>query len=103
MIETKEDLIAYINADKKANYMERHYLLKLIYGNDGARAFRYLKALRKYEYAINTHSILRHWYRFVERRLSLKYGVFIVPNAVGKGLYISHLQGGGNYQLHHNG
>ena len=37
---------------------------------------------------------MRHWYRFIERRLSLKYGVFIVPNTVGKGLYISHLQGG---------
>ena len=94
MIKSKADLLEYIEADRKANHMEEHYLLKLIYGNENARAFRYLKVLRKYEYALNSRSIWRFWYKFVLRRLGLKYGISIFPNMVGKGLYISHLVGG---------
>ena len=93
MIKTKADLLDYTEADRKANHMCEHYWLKLIYGNENARAFRYLKVLRKYEYAKNNHSFWRFWYRLVLRRLGLKYGISIFPNMVGKGLYISHLGG----------
>lgn len=93
MIQSKADLKEYIRADKKANYMERYYLLHLLYGDDGARVFRYLKSLRRLEYDINTGSIFYHLHRFINRRLGLKYGIFIVPNTVGKGLYIPHTQG----------
>ncbi len=95
MIDSLSKLNEYITADRIANRMCRFYWLKLFYGNDNARAFRYLKCLRKLEYSINTNSILKHWYRFRERRLGLKYNIFIVPNTVGKGLYLPHLQGGG--------
>lgn len=94
MINTKNELKSYISQDKKANHMEHHYLLKLLYGNDSARAFRYLKSLRRLEYYSNINNILRHWYRFINRRLGLKYNIFIVPNTVGPGLYLPHLQGG---------
>ncbi len=94
MIKSKADLHEYIEADRKANHMDSHYYLKLIYGNENARAFRYLKMLRYYEYALNRHSIWRFFYRFVLRRLGLKYGLSIYPNMVGMGLYISHLNGG---------
>ena len=96
MIQSKADLKEYIRADKKANYMERYYLLHLLYGDDGARVFRYLKSLRRLEYDINTGSIFYHLHRLINRRLGLKYGIFIVPNTVGKGLYIPHTQGGGD-------
>ena len=94
MVYTRNELKEYIEADRVANHVGRYYLLKLLYGNERARVFRYLKLLRKYEFSINSHSCLRFWYRYRERRIGLKYGIFIVPNVVGKGLYISHLQGG---------
>ena len=94
MIQSIKELKDYISADCKENGMERHYWLKLFYGNEDARAFRYLKTLRKYEYAINTHRLWRYWYRFKLRRLGLKYNVVVGPNMVGKGLRMSHLMGG---------
>lgn len=94
MITSKSLLKEYISADRKVNRMEKYYLLKLMYGNGWARAFRYLKSLRKLEYAQNTGSIFYHWYRFINKRIGLKYGIYIVPNTVGKGLRIPHLEGG---------
>lgn len=93
MIKSKQDLKNYIEADKQANRIN-YYLLRLLYGDDGARVIRYLKSLRRLEYDMNTGSILYHWHRFINRRLGLKYGLCIVPNTVGKGLYIPHTQGG---------
>lgn len=94
MICSKQDLKDYIAADRKANGMERYYWLKLLYGNDNARAFRYLKSLRKLEYAKNTNSIFYHFWRWYNRQLSLKYGVGLFPNTIGKGLRLPHLVGG---------
>ena len=93
MISNKKQLKEYIQSDREVNHIN-YYLLRLLYGDDGARVFRYLKSLRRLEYDINTGSIFYHLHRFINRRLGLKYGIFIVPNTVGKGLYIPHTQGG---------
>lgn len=94
MIHNRQELIDYIHADRQANRMDKYFFIKLLYGDDNARVFRYLKSLRHLEYDINTGSIFYHLHRFINRRLGLKYGIFIVPNTVGKGLYIPHTQGG---------
>ena len=94
MIQNRQELKEYIRADKEANGIS-HYLLKLIYGNDNARVFRYLKCLRHFEYALNNNYLIKMWYRLRVRRLGLRYNILIFPNTVGKGLYIPHLQGGG--------
>lgn len=94
MIKSKLDLKEYIAADRKVNGMESHYLLKLLYGNDNARAFRYLKSLRRLEYALNSKSIFYHYWRWYNRHLSLKYGITLFPNTIGKGLRLPHLVGG---------
>lgn len=96
MIKKKSDLNRYIEADAHANGItsRKDYILKLIYGNMGACVFRYLKSLRKYEYALNTNSKLKIWYRFRLRRLGKKYRISILPNTVGEGLFIPHNEGG---------
>lgn len=97
MIQNKKDLKIVLGMDAKANGIvsKKDYYLKLIYGNVGSRAYRYLKALRKYEYSINTNSLVKKiYYRFKLRYLGNKYSIAIIPNTVGGGLYLPHLEGG---------
>ena len=97
MIKTKKDLKYYILEDAKANGIQPgiSYVIKLLYGNVHACAYRYLKSLRKYEYYQNTSGILRFWYRFYNRRLGLKYNLALPINVIDSGLYLPHLEGGG--------
>ena len=94
MIKNRSDLKIYIKEDAKANgiSLDISYYIKLIYGNVPSRSFRYLKSLRKYEYYLNTHGLLRFWYRFINRRIGAKYNVAIAPNTVGYGLKLPHLE-----------
>lgn len=96
MIKNIIDLNFYIREDAKANgiQMGLTYFIKLLYGNVPARAFRYLKSLRKYEYSLNTHSVLLIWRRFYNRRLGAKYNIAITPNTAGYGLKLPHLEQG---------
>lgn len=96
MINSKEEYLLYLKADAQANGIRSQldYYIKLLYGNVGACVFRYLKALRKYELALNTGSILKSWYRLRLRRLGNKYRITIIPNTVGYGLFIPHVEGG---------
>lgn len=113
MINNKSDLRKYIIEDASANGISLglSYYLKLVYGNIPARAFRYLKSLRYYEYSLNTHSLLRFWYRFKSRRIGAKYNIAITPNTVGYGLKLPHLENGiiincttmGNYCIVNSG
>lgn len=96
MITTYSDYKLYTNMDAQANGINSRldYIVKLVYGNIGALVYRYLKTLRKYEYALNRGSILQHWYRIRLRLLGNKYGITIIPNTVGYGLFIPHIEGG---------
>ena len=100
MIRSKSELNYYIKEDAKANHIKSKisYLLKLLYGNVNACVFRYLKSLRKYEYYNNINSPLRYFYRFYNRRLGLKYNLSMPINVIGYGLYIPHIEGGGNFE-----
>lgn len=93
MINTYSDYKLYTKMDAQANGINSKfdYLVKLVYGNIGALVYRYLKTLRKYEYALNRGSILLHWYRIRLRLLGNKYGITIIPNTVGYGLSIPHI------------
>ena len=96
MIQNKKDLKRVLKMDAEANGINgyKDYLVKIFYGNVGARAYRYLRALRKYEYCINTKSPFSLYFRFRLRHLGNKYSVAIIPNTVGGGLYLPHLEGG---------
>lgn len=106
MIKSKNDLKFYIEEDRKLNIGEMSclkYILCYLYSNDGIMAYRYMKSLRKYEYAINCQKG-KHWlgtficlYRkYINHRQSLKFNVAIMPNTVGYGFRMPHIIGGSN-------
>lgn len=85
MIESKEDLMLYIKADKKANKFtgcKAH--INVIY--------KYLKRLRITEYYVNSkkNKLIITVSKFLLYRLSVKTGITIGLNCFGKGLYIPH-------------
>ncbi len=104
MITSRKDLEFYIQNDCKS-CTGRHkiniFLLYLhcYYGNDLYRVYRYLRSLRKYEYALNCYRgplgrILQLKAKVCWHRLGAKYNININPNTVGYGLRCPHLVGG---------
>lgn len=85
---------------EKMNYLRYYY--GLFIKRNSCLAFRYLKSLRKLEYASNVlrrkNFIGNLIYRIrlvSHERLSYKYDVDIKVNQVGYGLYLPHIIGGG--------
>lgn len=103
MIQSKSDLKYYLREDKRRNLGDigiTKYLAQSLYKTNGYLAYNYLKALRKYEYALNCKKgfvgKMEIFYRkYVWHRLCLKYDVSIGPNMVGPGFWMSHIFGGG--------
>lgn len=99
MIRTKDDLNDYIEADRRRYHLRKFRILSRILHDESYYVTQYLYALRKLEYYTNnrhSYNILPYVFWFLRhRRLSLKYGIRIAPNTVGKGLYIPHICGGG--------
>ncbi len=108
MITSKVILKEYIAADKSRNMVNcsRKYLLiepfLSLFGvvRESFYVRKYLLVLRKLEYYINVRThfgggyLMRIYYTIKWKRLSNKYGIYIHPNTVGKGLYIPHFNGG---------
>ena len=85
--------------DKKRYSLRMPWRLGVYIGNEPSHAFRMVRALRLYEYALNNSSSLfgkiRLLFRSLRfRQLSYKYRVFIKPNTVGYGLRLTHIGGG---------
>jgi serine O-acetyltransferase len=104
MITNKKDLLFYLNEDKKRNLGDIKlikYIAEKIYRTDRYMAYNYLKALRKYEYAINvqTQTLLGkivYIYRKLRwRHLTIKYNCMLPPNVIGYGFKMAHIVGGG--------
>lgn len=103
MIKTKQDLKEYIAADR-SRYQIRWFDPFIF--SESWNTFRYLKNLRKLEYAINNKGkfinkmvfALRY---FIWRFQNHRCGISIFPNTCGKGLYISHIMGGGIIVVKH--
>ena len=108
MITSKVILKEYIAADKSRNMVNcsRKYLLiepfLSLFGvvRESFYVRKYLLVLRKLEYYINVRThfgggyLMRIYYTIKWKRLSNKYGIYIHPNTVGKGLYIPYFNGG---------
>lgn len=99
MIQNKQQLKEYIEADESRYYIRSPRFLGWLLSDESYFVLKYLKTLRWLEYYTNktkyvwdypilVYLLLKH------RRLSLKYGIKIEPNVVGKGLYIPHFLGG---------
>ena len=109
MITSKEDYNHYIAEDYKRNigFVSRfHYFIKMIYKSDDYMAYNYLKALRKYEYALNVQrktiwgKVACAYRQFKWHHLSVKYNIVLPPNVIGCGFRMAHVVGGGyNYKL----
>lgn len=99
MIRNKQELKEYIAADRSRypiRWFDR-FLSSEIY-----HTVKYLKNLRKLEHLLNTQGggiairkILLAYRYWRWRRQSWKYGIRIFPNTCGKGLFITHILGGG--------
>lgn len=94
MIESKENLYQYIQADFDAQGMKHPVAAKFTYGENWAM-FSYMKTLRKLEYYKNTppniwKKALYIYYYFKHRRNCLKRDLYISPNIVGKGFLLIH-------------
>lgn len=111
MIRTKQELNEYIECDRKRHRKPKLnffgyivWKLRLFIGvcSETDCSVNYLMILRKYEYYLNNSSnnylfwIISKYYSLHHKRLSFKYGIYIKPNTVGKGLYIPHFAGGIN-------
>ena len=95
MIKTKADRKEYIKADC-ARYPIR-WFDRFIY-SEVWHTVKYLRNLRKFEYAINNRDKIWNKIIYVFRYMiwrwqSWRYGIIISPNTCGKGLYISHIMG----------
>ena len=108
MITSKVILKEYIDADKSRNMVNcsAKYLLiepfLSLFGvvRESFYVRKYLLVLRKLEYYTNVKSLFgvgklkKIYYTMMWKRLSNRYGIYIHPNTVGKGLYIPHFNGG---------
>lgn len=92
MITNKKDLKFYISADLMMNFGKTHVSFK-------QRIESLLKInklpiffiiLRKYEYAVNNKSFMRHFYRIKYKRISNFLGFSIALNVFDYGLVIPH-------------
>lgn len=108
MIKTKQDLLFFIEEDRKRNHIPPTwwgYYGQLIARVDQACIFRYFKCLRKYEYYTNNKhkNIIYHtmffWYKFKWSRLGQKYNLRFNPNTIGYGVRVMHLCGGGGARI----
>lgn len=84
MIQSKEDLIEYLECDKKCLGRES----KKPVHSDVIWRFEIL--LRKYEYYYNRKSLLKYIYGIKFRKMSVKLGFSIPINVCDKGLALVH-------------
>lgn len=104
MIKNKKDLAYFIEQDcirctggRKIGFFR--LAMNCFYGNDKYRVFRYLCALRRYEYFLNCQrGVIGKLQCLIAKvrwhRLGAKYNINILPNTVGYGFICYHLTGG---------
>lgn len=103
MIQCKNDLKEYIQADRSRYNLRKTALAYYCFGDETFAIILFLKRLRKTEFYYNTlnkrnpFSLLKFCLSFFfYRRMQLRYKLFIPLNVVGPGIYIPHRMGGGN-------
>lgn len=93
MINSKEQLRYYLDADARANDMGKP-LKQWMTWNDNYRIHRLLRLLRYTEYYRKNHKGFRiipyMWYLFNFRRMIVKTGIMLFPDTIGPGLQLMH-------------
>jgi serine O-acetyltransferase len=95
MIQSKEDLQAYLKADKVMCDKANNLIVKWITRSDDLYIRAFMVALRHYEYWLNKKRnlfeqipFLFWWWNY--RRLRLKSGLGLPPNVAGPGFFPVH-------------
>ncbi len=89
MIQSKRDLKYYLEEDRKAYDKPKRLGLKGLLFPD--YNYKFVKALRRYEYQFNKgHKIRAYFYGRKYSKLGMKIGVSLPPNVVGPGCHITH-------------
>ena len=94
MITTRKELKEYLKADYAVSFINHKWFERLTWG-ENYHIYRYVKHLRCLEYYTNKKKqswdyIPYLYYYLCHRRDILKYGIYIAPNTVGKGLSLVH-------------
>ena len=94
MIHSKEELLYYMEEDRKAYHKQEKYSMKdkvinLIFKD---YFFEYMKCLRKLEYYSNLRrgGAKRYYYAYKLGKLKQKTGIDLEPNVAGAGLHLPH-------------
>lgn len=92
MIYTKDELLYYMEEDRKAYHKQEVFSFKkkvanLIFKD---RFWEYIKCLRKLEYYSNTRRVFRYYYAYKLSKLKEKTGIDLEPNVAGAGLHLPH-------------
>jgi len=95
MIKTREELRAYLKADREMYGKRNSLFVKWLTRSDEYYIRAFMVTLRHYEYYLNKRRspldlipYLFYWWNY--RRLKLKSQLFIMPNTVGPGFYPVH-------------
>ena len=95
MIKTREELRAYLKADREMYGKRNSLFFKWLTRSDEYYIRAFMVTLRHYEYYLNKRRspldlipYLFYWWNY--RRLKLKSQLFIMPNTVGPGFYPVH-------------
>lgn len=95
MIQSKEDLRAYLKADQEAYGKPNRLFIKWLTRSDEYYIRAFMVALRHYEYWLNKKKNLLDkiplffwWWNY--RRMKLKSNIYIYPNIVGPGFLPIH-------------
>lgn len=95
MIQSKEDLRAYLRADEAMVGETNHLFIRWITCSDEYHIRAFMVALRHYEYWLNKkRNVLEQipylfwWWNY--RRLKVKSDLFIIPNTVEAGFFPRH-------------
>ena len=92
LILSKKDYYEYIKCDEKAIKCDNMNFLK----KHTNPIWKFERVLRKHEYYNNCckriyQKILKNYYRYIHKKLGIKYGFSIPINVFGKGLSIAHV------------
>ncbi|WP_294453599.1 DapH/DapD/GlmU-related protein [uncultured Bacteroides sp.] len=90
MIQTKKDLLYYIEEDLKRFNGKKPKLIDWLLHNEVWYIFNYIRQLRYIEYYRNKNTLLFLWHFFWYKRLGFKLRMTIYPNTIGPGFRIYH-------------
>lgn len=89
-INTKQELKRIIALEEKI-YKKKWYYDLPVKLTENQQLYKFMKKLRKAEYAVNTNKFYRHISLLKLNRFEMKYGMSVPLNVLGEGFWMNHL------------